>query len=172
MDKGIYIFFEVHLKKENTSTENKTTIAKLYPFSDDSKSIDTQYKLINMTENKKKIDGRDIVISITRGIEKDNEKIVGLAYNGTNEFKIMEKHGITEIENHLQKEKSLFNFYQYGIYDWIIFQKVKEFLTKEKIENLNRTDINLNNNATVLQELSGNLSNLENDIDDLSIDSK
>lgn len=170
-DKGIYIFFEVHLKKENISSTDKITIAKLYPFSDDSNSIDTQYKLINVTNNKK-IDGRDIVISITRGIEKDNEKIVGLAYNGTNEFKIMEKHGITEIENHLQKEKSLFNFYQYGIYDWIIFQKVKEFLTKEKIENLNRTDINLNNNATVLQELSGNLSNLENDIDDLSIDSK
>tara|TARA_B100001059_G_C17825413_1_gene581023 strand:+ start:253 stop:771 length:519 start_codon:yes stop_codon:yes gene_type:complete len=172
MDKGIYIFFEVHLKKENISSTDKITIAKLYPFSDDSNSIDTQYKLINMTENREKIDGRDIVISITRGIGEVNEKIIGLAYNGNNKFKIMEKHGITEIENHLQKEKSLFNFYQYGIYDWIIFKKVEQFLTKEKIEILNQTDLHLNNSETGLQELSGKVSNIKNNVDFLSIDSK
>ena len=159
--QGIYIFFQVHLKKENESERN-FTIAKLYPFSHE--IISNDYEIINMENTPDKIDGTGFTISITSGIEENDKKIIGAAFNGTSTFEIVENATIFDIKHHLQREKSLLNFYHHGIYDWIIFDKIKMFLE-------NQSDGEITSLREKVSELETRVNSLDNNIRMLNLKS-
>ena len=160
--QGIYIFFQVHLKKENAEDQN-FTIAKLYPFRNE--IISNDYEIINMENNPDKIDGSGFTISITSGIEENDKKIIGAAFNGTSTFEIVENATIFDIKHHLQREKSLLNFYHHGIYDWIIFDKIKMFLE-------NQSDGEITSLREKVSELETRVKSLDNNIRMLNLKSE
>jgi hypothetical protein len=153
-------------EKEDSKEQNKPiTIAKFYSFSDE--KINDTYTMINMDnmDNQDKIDGSNYTISIKSGIQEDNKTILGAAYNGTNTFEIVENTTISAIQDNIQKEKSLLNFYHYGIYDWIIFKKIRDFISENNILDPNQIDLELSDSNEKLRELSGNLVTLESTVE-------
>jgi hypothetical protein len=157
-------------ENEDSKEQNKPiTIAKFYSFSED--NINKKYTMINMGDQKN-IDGSIYTISIKSGIQENNKTILGAAYNGNNTFEIVENTTISDFQHKIQKEKSLLNFYHYGIYDWIIFQKIKQFIDDNEKEDLDPNQINLEltNSDRNLHELNENVGILENTVKYLESD--
>ena len=160
-------------EQSKVSEEKKITIAKFYSFSED--KIDENYTMINMG-NQDTIDGSNYTISIKSGIQENNKTILGAAYNGTDTFEIVQIPSISDIQYNIQKENSLLNFYHYGIYDWIIFKKIKDFIDDNEKEDLDPnqigielSNIELSNSDQQLRDIDNNLKTLESTVNDVEI---
>ena len=128
---GIYVFFTVSLEGDSS-----INIAKYYKYNDD--DFSNAYELVRLDGNVEKIAKQTVQI-ISNGILDGSSNILGIAKKDDDNNYEIKKGIVKNIEYHFQKKTTLLNFYNHGIYDWVIFDKIKFFIDNErdkKIEKL------------------------------------